>query len=165
MTGSASVEIGGTVEPGFEAVREAFATNFAEHGEVGAAVAVYKDGRKVVDLWGGVKEKGGTTPYGEDALQLVFSSTKGATAACANLLAQRGQLDLDARWPSTGPSSPPRGRARSRCGGCSATRPACPTWTTRSACARCWPGTRWSTPWPPRRRCGSRARRRGGRRR
>lgn len=103
MTGSASVEIGGTVEPGFEAVREAFATNFAEHGEVGAAVAVYKDGRKVVDLWGGVKEKGGTTPYGEDALQLVFSSTKGATAACANLLAQRGQLDLDAPvaeyWP------------------------------------------------------------------
>ena len=96
-------EIGGTVESGFEGVREAFERNFAEHGEVGAAVSAYKDGHKVVDLWGGVKEKGGTEPYGEDTLQLVFSTTKGATAACANLLGQRGELDLDAPvaqyWP------------------------------------------------------------------
>lgn len=96
-------EIGGSVEPGFEAVAEAFARNFAEHGEVGAACSVYKDGHKVVDLWGGVKERGTDVPYGEDTLQLVFSTTKGATAICANLLAQRGELDVDAPvstyWP------------------------------------------------------------------
>jgi CubicO group peptidase (beta-lactamase class C family) len=96
-------EIGGSVEPGFEGVREAFAANFAQHGEVGAACSIYKDGHKVVDLWGGVKEKGTDIPYGEDTLQVVFSTTKGATAACANLLAQRGEHDVEAPvaryWP------------------------------------------------------------------
>ncbi len=96
-------EIGGAVEPGFEGVAEAFARNFAEHGEVGAATSVYVRGRKVVDLWGGVADVATQAPYTEDTLQLVFSTTKGATAACANLLAQRGDLDIDAPvatyWP------------------------------------------------------------------
>jgi CubicO group peptidase (beta-lactamase class C family) len=96
-------EIGGAVEPGFEAVAQAFAANFAEHGEVGAGCAVYVGGRKVVDLWGGIADRDAGTPYTEDTLQLVFSTTKGATAACANLLAQRGDLDVDAPvsdyWP------------------------------------------------------------------
>lgn len=95
--------IGGTVAPGFEAVRDAFAKNFAEHGEVGAAVAVYRDGEPVVDLWGGVANPSTGAAYGEDALQLVFSTTKGATAICASILAQRGLLDVDAPvveyWP------------------------------------------------------------------
>ena len=93
----------GLVEPGFEGVRTAFAANFAAGHEVGAALCVHVGGRKVVDLCGGSFDAAGTRAYGPDALQLVFSSTKGATAACANLLAQRGQLDLDAPvahyWP------------------------------------------------------------------
>jgi CubicO group peptidase (beta-lactamase class C family) len=96
-------EIGGAVEPGFEGVAAAFERNFAEHGEVGAATALYVDGRKVVDLWGGIADRDSGAPYTEDSLQLVFSTTKGATAACANLLVQRGDLDLDAPvaeyWP------------------------------------------------------------------
>ena len=96
-------EIGGTVEPGFEAVADAFRANFEEHGEVGASTAVYVGGRRVVDLWGGVADPDAGTPYTDDTLQLVFSTTKGATAACANLLAQRGDLDVDAPvgeyWP------------------------------------------------------------------
>jgi CubicO group peptidase (beta-lactamase class C family) len=96
-------EIGGSVEPGFEGVAEAFRENFDQHGEVGAAAAVYVGGHKVVDLWGGIADVDGGTPYTEDTLQLVFSTTKGATAACANLLAQRGELDVDAPvseyWP------------------------------------------------------------------
>jgi CubicO group peptidase (beta-lactamase class C family) len=96
-------DIGGHVEAGFEGVAEAFAGNFAEHGEVGAATSVYVGGRKVVDLWGGVADRATGAPYTEDTLQLVFSTTKGATAACAHLLAQRGDLDLDAPvatyWP------------------------------------------------------------------
>ena len=95
-------DIGGYVEAGFEGVREAFAHNFTDHGEVGAGVAAYVGGRKVVDLWGGTADHDGT-PYGEDTLQLVFSTTKGVTAICANLLAQRGELDVDAPvshyWP------------------------------------------------------------------
>ncbi len=98
-------EIRGTVEPGFEGVRDAFAANFAEHGEVGAGFCLYVDGRAVVELTGGVRDLDGT-PYDEDTLQLVFSSTKGITATCAHLLVQRGLLDLDAPvvdvWPEFG---------------------------------------------------------------
>jgi CubicO group peptidase (beta-lactamase class C family) len=103
LRGGSVVEIGGSVEAGFEGVADAFRRNFEDHGEVGAATAVYVRGRKVVDLWGGVADQATGRPYGEDTLQLVFSTTKGAVAACANLLAQRGDLDVDAPvatyWP------------------------------------------------------------------
>jgi CubicO group peptidase (beta-lactamase class C family) len=99
----AVTEIEGSVEPGFEAVADAFRANFADHGELGAATSMYVGGRKVVDLWGGVADQRTGAPYTDDTLQLVFSTTKGATAACANLLAQRGDLDVDAPvaeyWP------------------------------------------------------------------
>jgi CubicO group peptidase (beta-lactamase class C family) len=97
------VIVDGSVEPGFEAVREAFTYNFEKEREVGAAFCLHVGGRKVVDLWGGYVDRQGSAPYGPDTLQLVFSTTKGATAACANLLEQRGQLDLRAPvssyWP------------------------------------------------------------------
>jgi CubicO group peptidase (beta-lactamase class C family) len=101
----------GEVAPGFEAVRDAFAHNFEVGREVGAGLCVHVSGRKVVDLCGGRFDhgdgvEGGGREYGPDALQVVFSSTKGATAACASLLAQRGELDLDAPvttyWPEFG---------------------------------------------------------------
>jgi CubicO group peptidase (beta-lactamase class C family) len=95
--------ITGLVEPGFEAVRDAFARNFEQGRERGAAFCAHIEGRKVVDLYGGAFDGAGTRPYGPEALQLVFSTTKGATAICANLLAQRGLLDMDAPvsayWP------------------------------------------------------------------
>ena len=99
------VDIGGSVEPGFEEVRDAFGKNFDEFGEVGASYAFYVEGSKVVDLWGGARTDTGG-PYDEETLQIVFSSTKGATAACAHLLAQRVLLDIDAPvvayWPEFG---------------------------------------------------------------
>ena len=100
-----AAEVGGHVEPGFEGVRDAFANNFEELGEVGATYAFYLDGTQVVDLWGGERTDTGAA-YDGDTLQIVFSSTKGATAACAHLLAQRGLLDIDAPvvtyWPEFG---------------------------------------------------------------
>ena len=103
MSSNDTVVVRGLVEPGFEAVRDAFAANFEAGREVGAALCVHVQGRKVVDVCGGTFDANGTKPYGPDTLQLVFSSTKGATAVCANLLAQRGLLDLDAPvatyWP------------------------------------------------------------------
>ena len=96
-------EVTGYVAPGFDRVREAFVANFDERGEIGAGVSVYHRGERVVDLLGGTTEPGGSVVYGADHLQMVFSSTKGATAICAHLLAQRGELDLDAPvaeyWP------------------------------------------------------------------
>lgn len=96
-------EIGGETAPGFEEVREAFAANLAGDQEIGAAVGVYLHGRKVVDLWGGTADPGTGRAWRRNTLQVVYSTTKGITAACAHLLAQRGELDLDAPvaryWP------------------------------------------------------------------
>lgn len=99
-------EITGFVAPGFERVREEFAANFDERGDVGAGFSLYRDGQKVIELYGGVTEAGGSVPYGPEHLQLVFSSTKGATALLAHILAERGDLDFDDLvvdyWPEFG---------------------------------------------------------------
>lgn len=100
------VHVNGTVAEGFEPVREAFAANFALLGDRGAAVAVYRDGHRVVDLWAGARDfdgDAGTAPWQRDTAQIVRSATKGVAAAVLLLLRQRGELDLDAPvgeyWP------------------------------------------------------------------
>jgi CubicO group peptidase (beta-lactamase class C family) len=75
----------GEVAAGWEPVRDAFAANFTERGDVGAGVAVVHHGRLVVDLVGGHRDRDRAVPYGRDALQLVFSTTKGLTAVCVGL--------------------------------------------------------------------------------
>src|SRR3954454_23386894 len=104
MGGGPRVE--GTVAPGWERVRHAFVSNFRGHGEVGAAVCVYVDGAPVVDIWGGLADAGAGTPWNEDTIVCVFSSTKGVTAVGANLAIERGLLDPDAPvssyWPEFG---------------------------------------------------------------
>ncbi|MGC9378450.1 serine hydrolase domain-containing protein [Streptomyces sp. MH13] len=97
------MDVHGTVAEGFEPVRDAFARNFTVLGDRGAAVAVYRDGRKVVDLWGGTRDIDGTAPWRRGTAQVVRSATKGVAAAVPLLLHQRGELDLDAPvgayWP------------------------------------------------------------------
>ncbi|MBV7669261.1 serine hydrolase domain-containing protein [Streptomyces halstedii] len=97
------MDVRGTVAPGFEAVRDAFVRNFEQRGERGAAVAVYRHGRKVVDLWAGTRDVDGTEPWAVDTTQIVRSAGKGVAAAVPLLLHQRGQVDLDAPvgtyWP------------------------------------------------------------------
>ncbi|HEV7941521.1 MAG TPA: serine hydrolase domain-containing protein [Solirubrobacteraceae bacterium] len=96
-------EIGGRVARGFEPVAEAFAGNFANLGELGAAFAVTLDGRPVVDLWGGVADSSCDRPWQEDTMQLIFSGTKGLTALCMAMLIDRGLVELDdpvcLHWP------------------------------------------------------------------
>ncbi|MFF5184028.1 serine hydrolase domain-containing protein [Streptomyces sp. NPDC000345] len=97
------MDVNGAVAEGFEPVREAFVRNFEVLGDRGAAVAVYRDGRKVVDLWGGTGDVDGTAPWERGTAQVVRSATKGVAAAVLLLLHQRGHLDLDAPvgtyWP------------------------------------------------------------------
>jgi CubicO group peptidase (beta-lactamase class C family) len=96
-------EVSGDTAPGFEGVREAFAANLAGEQEIGAAVSAYLNGRKVVDLWGGIADPADGRAWERDTLQVVYSTTKAVTATCALLLAQRGELNLDAPvaeyWP------------------------------------------------------------------
>ncbi|MGQ0824267.1 MAG: serine hydrolase domain-containing protein [Actinomycetota bacterium] len=96
-------DVQGWTAKGFADVRDAFANNFREGREIGASFSAYHRGQKVVDLWGGVAEPKTGRPWEEDTIVLVFSTTKGVTAACANRLAQQGALDVDAPvaryWP------------------------------------------------------------------
>ena len=93
----------GTVGAGFEPVREEFARNFAERGEVGAACAAYRRGEKVVDLWGGLRDRATGAPWEEDTLVLVFSTTKGMSAMALAVAHSRGLFDPAERvavyWP------------------------------------------------------------------
>jgi CubicO group peptidase (beta-lactamase class C family) len=97
--------IEGECDPRFRGVLDAFAENFEARGEVGASVALTVEGRTVVDLWGGLRAVGGE-PWGRDTISIVFSSTKGASALCAHMAADRGLLDFDAPvtryWPEFG---------------------------------------------------------------
>ena len=98
-----AVDVLGEIAPGFEPVGDAFAANFAERGEVGAAYCVYRDGRPVVDIWAGLAERDVARPWARDTIVIVYSCTKGVTAVAANQLIGRGVLDPDAPvveyWP------------------------------------------------------------------
>ncbi len=95
-------EVHGFVAPGFEAVRDAFASNFENGLECGASVAVTRDGEPVVDLWAGDAAPDGR-PWQEDTIVNVYSTTKTMAATCILVLADRGALDLQAPvaryWP------------------------------------------------------------------
>ena len=99
-------EIRGTCDRGFEPVREAFAANFAERGEIGASVAVVAGGRPVVNLWAGWADPARTRPWQQDTLTNVWSTTKAVVSLSAHMLMDRGELDPDAPvaryWPEFG---------------------------------------------------------------
>lgn len=85
--------IEGHVAPGFEAVAQAFRSNFVERADPGAAFAVWRGDECLVDLRGGIADEG--RPWRADTLMPVFSGTKGLVAACALVLVDRGLLSLD----------------------------------------------------------------------
>jgi len=95
--------VNGEVAPGFESVGEEFERNFAERGELGAACAIYHEGEKVVDLWGGYRDLQRREPWQEDTLVLVYSATKGLAGMAMAVAHSRGMLDHDERvcayWP------------------------------------------------------------------
>ncbi|WP_395111350.1 serine hydrolase domain-containing protein [Actinomadura sp. SCN-SB] len=96
----------GTCDPAFSGVRDVFERNFAEGRELGAAVAVYVGGRKVVDLWGGVADHRTGREWTAGTPCFGFSCTKAVTATAALLLAERGAYDVDGPvtdwWPEYG---------------------------------------------------------------
>ncbi|THV23449.1 serine hydrolase domain-containing protein [Glycomyces paridis] len=94
-------EIRGHADEGYGPLADAFARNFAEAGERGAAVAVHRDGRLVVDLWAGTDGFG--RPWRAESAPTVFSVTKALVAISVHMAAERGLLDFDAPvaevWP------------------------------------------------------------------
>ena len=99
----ASPTVEGHVSRGFEAVREAFAENFARRGELGGACCAYHRGEKVVDLWGGIRNRQTGEPWEQDTMVVVHSATKGLAAMTLAIAHSRGWLDYEERvatyWP------------------------------------------------------------------
>ena len=97
------VAVAGSVVRGLEAVHEAFTANFVRRDELGGACAAYRHGERVVDLWGGVRNKLTGEPWEEDTMVIVFSATKGLAAMTLAIAHSRGWLDYDERiatyWP------------------------------------------------------------------
>jgi CubicO group peptidase (beta-lactamase class C family) len=99
----ATSQLEGRVSPGFEAVRDAFAENFARRRELGGACCAYHHGEKVVDLWGGIRNKQTGAPWERDTMVIIYSATKGLAAMTLALAHSRGWLDYEERvctyWP------------------------------------------------------------------
>ena len=96
--------IGGGVDEGYGKVADAFRANFTERGDIGASVAVYRDGVKVVDLWGGYRDGLTKSPWAQDTIVNMFSTTKGIASLAVAVAVSRGLIDYDARvaeyWPA-----------------------------------------------------------------
>ena len=96
-------EIHGSCDPRFEKMREILSANIDSGEDVGASVAVVHNGEMVVDIWGGWVDEKHSAPWSSDTIVNVWSSTKTQMALCALMLADRGELDLDAPvatyWP------------------------------------------------------------------
>jgi CubicO group peptidase (beta-lactamase class C family) len=93
----------GSVAPGFEGVRTVFEQSFMRRREIGAALCVYRDGERVVDLWGGWANQDTRQRWSADTMTVAFSCTKGMVALMFTMLADRGVIALDAPiaqyWP------------------------------------------------------------------
>lgn len=98
-----SVTLHGFCDPAFTHVRDVFAENFSERGEIGAAVCVYKDGKSVVDLWGGLAVPKSNKQWEKDTIVCMLSVGKAMAALCVLRLIERGAIDFEAPvaryWP------------------------------------------------------------------
>ena len=103
ITAPDRVVVHGHVSPGFETVREVFADNFTRRRELGGACCAYRRGEKIVDIWGGIRNKQTGEHWEQDTLVVVHSATKGLAAMTLALAHSRGWLDYEARvaryWP------------------------------------------------------------------
>lgn len=112
--------IGGDADEGYGKVADAFRRNFDRGRELGAAVSVYRDGRKVVDLWGGHRDADRRAPWTADTLVNVFSTTKGVASLAIALAVSRGLLDYDAPvaayWPDFAQAGKEAVTVRQLCG-------------------------------------------------
>ena len=85
-------ELHGICESEFEPIRKAFAKGFDDGLEVGASVAVFREGEPVVDLWAGFKDSGKSKPWAEDTVTFLASATKIMTGLGAVMLIDQGKL-------------------------------------------------------------------------
>jgi CubicO group peptidase (beta-lactamase class C family) len=93
-------------------VREAFAENFARRRELGGACCAYYRGEKIVDLWGGIRNKQTGEPWQRNTMVIVYSATKGLAAMTLAIAHSRGWLDYEERVCAYWPEFAPQGKER-----------------------------------------------------
>ncbi len=86
-------EVSGTYDARFEPVRAALAEQLDSGNDLGASIHVDVDGQAVVDIWGGWRDAEHASPWTEDTITNVWSTTKTVTNLAALMLADRGLLD------------------------------------------------------------------------
>ena len=96
----------GAADPAFGRAVRGFANLFPHARFGGGALAVYLDGKPVVDIWTGWSDRRGRVQWSADTAPMVFSATKGVTSTVIHRLADRGLIDYDAPlaeyWPEFG---------------------------------------------------------------
>lgn len=96
----------GAADPNFGAAVRTFSAMFPGRRFGGGALAVYLDGRPVVDVWTGWLDRAGQVPWSQDTGAMVFSATKGAASTVIHRLVDRGLIDYDVPvaqyWPDFG---------------------------------------------------------------
>jgi CubicO group peptidase (beta-lactamase class C family) len=112
MIAVASHPVEGYVSRGFEAVHQAFVENFTQRHELGGACCAYVYGEKVVDLWGGVRDKQTGDLWERDTLVVVHSATKGLAAMTLAIAHSRGWLDYEERVATYWPEFAQRGKEK-----------------------------------------------------
>ena len=100
------MEIQGNCDRKFTEVKELFESIHSSGREIGSSFAVYKDGKALVDIWGGYTDKEQTNPWNKDSLATVWSTTKGVAAITCALAVEKGLLDYEEKvshyWPEFG---------------------------------------------------------------
>jgi len=95
-------EVHGRADAKLEPVKELLAEQL-ERDELGASLVVDVDGETLLDVWGGWCDEARTTPWGEDTIVNVWSTTKTVTSLAALMLVDRGLLDpyapVATYWP------------------------------------------------------------------
>jgi len=101
-----AAEVFGDISHGFESILDIFKANFIERNELGAACCIYYEGKKVVDIWGGLAVEETKVPWNKHTIVNVFSSTKFMTNVCIMHLVDKGLLHYDDKiskfWPEFG---------------------------------------------------------------
>ena len=96
-------EIHGKADDRFGQLAELLSASIDNGDDIGASISVTIEGETVVDLWGGWSDEAKTKPWEENTITNVWSTTKTMTSLSALVLADRGELDLDAPvatyWP------------------------------------------------------------------
>ena len=100
------MNIYGECEDQFSRVKELFNELHSTDREVGSSFAVYKDGKAIVDIWGGHSNSNKESVWEKNTLATVWSTTKGVAAITLAYAYEKGLLDYEEKvskyWPEFG---------------------------------------------------------------